>query len=274
MCVPDRNLSLHPSADDLYGNATFAAWAAAAWAANRTGPYSIATGNAAAWLPFSVVSRRAGEIAAALEAQDHARHLPAGTDATVAAGYAVQMRSYAAALRGNGTAFLNLVTSGGPASGVLADLHPLSRGTVAIDPRDPRGREPLVDYRALSNPLDSAVMAEMLRFARRAYMDNPATATYAPVEMAPGAAVMTDEQFAAYLARTVSPSYFHPVGTCAMMPRALGGVVDEALRVYGVRNLRVVDASIMPTLPGANTCQTVYAVAEKVPFNSFCVCVC
>jgi Choline dehydrogenase and related flavoproteins len=49
-----------------------------------------------------------------------------------------------------------------------------------------------------------------------------------------------------------------------MLPRELGGVVDEELRVYGVTGLRVVDASIMPTLPGANTCQTVYAIAEKV----------
>lgn len=49
-----------------------------------------------------------------------------------------------------------------------------------------------------------------------------------------------------------------------MLPREFGGVVDEELRVYGVTGLRVVDASIMPTLPGGNTCQTVYAVAEKV----------
>ncbi|KLU87079.1 hypothetical protein MAPG_06084 [Magnaporthiopsis poae ATCC 64411] len=48
-----------------------------------------------------------------------------------------------------------------------------------------------------------------------------------------------------------------------MLPRELGGVVDQQLKVYGVKKLRIVDGSIMPTLPGANTCQTVYAVAEK-----------
>jgi choline dehydrogenase len=52
------------------------------------------------------------------------------------------------------------------------------------------------------------------------------------------------------------PMEYHPSGTCAMLPLELGGVVDEALRV--------VDASVMPMLPGANTCQTVYAIAEKV----------
>ncbi|KAL2258168.1 hypothetical protein VTK26DRAFT_8628 [Humicola hyalothermophila] len=67
----------------------------------------------------------------------------------------------------------------------------------------------------------------------------------------------------AYLEETMSPSEFHPAGTCAMMPRELGGVVDEELKVYGVQRLRVVDASIIPTLPGANTCQTVYMIGEK-----------
>jgi len=48
-----------------------------------------------------------------------------------------------------------------------------------------------------------------------------------------------------------------------MLPRALGGVVDERLRVYGTQRLRVVDASVMPHVPSVNICQTVYAVAEK-----------
>jgi choline dehydrogenase len=52
-------------------------------------------------------------------------------------------------------------------------------------------------------------------------------------------------------------------GTCAMMPRELGGVVDPKLRVYGVEKLRVVDSSIIPLIPGANIMATVYAVAER-----------
>jgi len=140
---------------------------------------------------------------------------------------------------------------------------------VAVDPRDPAGREPLVDYRALANPLDAAVMADIVRFTRRYHLDNPLTKAWAATEVEPGSATQTDEQFRAWLAETLSPSEFHPVGTCAMMPRELGGVVDEELRVYGVRGLRVVDASIMPTLVGGNTCQTVYGIAEKVRFP-FC----
>lgn len=248
----------------MFTNRTFANWAASVWAANRTGPNSIATGNAAAWLPFPVISPRWANISSALAAQDHGAYLPPSTDPTVAAGYRAQMLSYASALAANGTAFYNLVFTGGASNGIMVDLHPLSRGTVQIDPRDPVNREPLVDYRALANPLDAAIMADILRFTRRYYLDNPLAAPYRPREVEPGAAVQTDAQWREYLEETLSPSEFHPAGTCAMLPRELGGVVDEDLRVYGVEGLRVVDASVMPTLPGANTCQTVYAVAEKV----------
>jgi len=57
---------------------------------------------------------------------------------------------------------------------------------------------------------------------------------------------------------------FHPCGTTAMMPLGLGGVVDSSLKVYGTENLRVVDAGIMPLIPGAHLQAAVYAVAEKV----------
>ena len=58
-------------------------------------------------------------------------------------------------------------------------------------------------------------------------------------------------------------TWAHPVGTCAMMPRDMGGVLDSNLNVYGVQRLRVVDASMMPMIPGGHTSTTVYAVAEK-----------
>lgn len=60
------------------------------------------------------------------------------------------------------------------------------------------------------------------------------------------------------------PSTAHPIGTCSMLPRELGGVVGSDLRVYGTERLRVVDASVMPLLPGAYTQQSTYAIAEKV----------
>ena len=176
------------------------------------------------------------------------------------------MRSYADAMRSNHTAFYNQVVTSAASNGLLSALHPLSRGTINIDPEDPES-EPLVDYRALSNPLDAAVMADMLRFTRSFYFDNPVNEKYDPVELMPGVGVQTDEEMVEYLAQTLSPSVYHPSGTAAMLPKELGGVVDEELKVYGIERLRVADASIMPTLVGANTCQTVYAIGEKVCYN-------
>ena len=270
-----RNFDFSPSSNDLFANSEFRNWANEVWEANKTGPFSIATGNVAAWLPFPVISERYEEVATLLEEQDHAAYLPEGADVTVAAGYAAQMKSYAEALRSNHTAFYNLVFTAGPSNGILVDLHPLSRGTINVDPKNPEGNEPIVDYRALSNPLDAVIMADILRYTRKFYMENSVNAEYDPTESQPGARVQTDEEMASYLQQTLSPTEYHPAGTCAMMPLELGGVVDEQLRVYGVKNLRIADASIIPTLPGANTCQTVYAIAEKVggsrALNSACL---
>lgn len=210
-----------------------------------------------------VISSRYDEIATQLEEQDHAAYLPEGTHPTVAAGYKAQMRSYAEAMRANHTAFYNQIVSSTASSSIVVALHPLSRGTININPDDPES-EPVVDYRALSNPLEAAVMADMLRFTRSFYMENPVNAQYDPVEQLPGRGVQTDKQMADYLAQTLSPTEYHPSGTAAMLPLELGGVVDEELKVYGIKQLRVADASIMPTLVGANTCQTVYAIGEKV----------
>lgn len=263
MFISFRNFTITPSAQDLFTNASFRQWADQVWATNKTGPYSLATGNAAAWLPFPVISARFAEIADKLAAQDPRTSLPLDADPSVVAGYAAQLKSIAAAMKLNNTAFYNLGLTGGPSNGIIVDLHPLSRGFVNIDPNNPEG-EPIVDYRALSNPVDIDVMTEIMRYTRQYYFNNSATAEFAPRELSPGPKVQSDSELAAYLADTLSPTEFHPAGTCAMMPKELGGVVDQDLRVYGVSNLRVVDASIMPTLPGGNTCQTVYAIAEKV----------
>lgn len=58
-------------------------------------------------------------------------------------------------------------------------------------------------------------------------------------------------------------SNWHPSGTCVMLPRGKAGVVDQRLRVWGVKGLRVVDASVMPLIPRGNPMATVYAVAER-----------
>ncbi|KAK3984280.1 pyranose dehydrogenase [Cladorrhinum sp. PSN332] len=257
------NFNIHPDQDDLFNNQTFIAEAQAEFDANRTGPNSIASGNAGAWIPMNVVSpTRFHDIAARYEAQNPAAHLPAGTDRTVVAGYQAQKAAKANALRSRNSAIYNFFLRGSQQEGAIVFLHPTSRGTVLINPADPYLSPPRVDYRALSNPIDLDILVEFTRFTRRFFVESRLK-NYAPVELAPGADATTPEQIGAWLKNSLIPSCFHPVGTAAMLPRNLGGVVDEKLLVYGTTGLSVIDASIMPDLPGSYTQQTVYAVAEK-----------
>ncbi|RYP16041.1 hypothetical protein DL765_005357 [Monosporascus sp. GIB2] len=259
-----QNFTIHPNPSDLFLDPNFSDWARNAWETNRTGPYSIAIGNVAAWLGMPAISPdRYEDIAAKLDAQDHAAQLPPDTDPTVVAGYEAQMKAFAAAIRSPNTAFYSMTLTGSSVAGrgnVL--LHALSRGSVNVNTTDPYDAEPIVDYRALSNPVDTDILVEFVKFTRR-YHFNTSLAAYGPQETAPGPRVVEDDDIADYVRATVTPTQYHPSGTCVMLPKELGGVVDEDLRVYGVGRLRVVDASIIPTLPGANTCQTVYAIAEK-----------
>ncbi|KAI3338059.1 hypothetical protein F4824DRAFT_509673 [Ustulina deusta] len=258
-----QNFSVHPNPTDMYSNQNFSAWAQEIWRANKTGPYSLGVGNAAAWLGMPVIAPNTfEEIASKLENLDYSTSLPSSTHPTVLAGYKAQMKNMAAAIRSPNTAFYNHVLTGGASSGTIVDLHPLSRGTVNINTADPFGSEPVVDYRALTNPVDLDIMVEILRFTKRYYFETRLR-DLGPRQLQPPDYVKEPDDLKSFLRQNVNPSYFHPVGTCAMMPRELGGVVDERLKVYGVKGLRVVDASIMPVLVGANTCQTTYAIAEK-----------
>ncbi|SPO02312.1 related to alcohol oxidase [Cephalotrichum gorgonifer] len=196
----------------------------------------------------------------ALEAQDAAEYLPAGTHATVVEGYARQKSLYARAMRDNSLSFLECMLGGSPSCSPQ-NVHPVSRGTVSLNATDPEG-EVIVDYRAGSNPLDIDIMVELVKFFRR-YITGGDLEAYGAQEVSPGADVGTDEELAAWARGTIIPSVYHPVGTAAKMPREWGGVVDEELLVYGVEGLSVVDASIMPTIVGGTTSMTVYAIAEK-----------
>lgn len=90
------------------------------------------------------------------------------------------------------------------------------------------------------------------------------TAPFASIGVTRVANAGTENEIEIELRNGTYSSWQHPVGTLAMMTRKLGGVVDPRLCVYGVKGLRVVDASIMPIIPASHTSSTVYAVAEKV----------
>lgn len=138
-------------------------------------------------------------------------------------------------------------------------MLPRSRGTVRLSGNTP-DHHPLLDpnYYGDSRDLDAVIAG--LRIARRIAAASAMDAWRAG-EVAPGIDGDDDEALRTYASSTVA-SYFHPVGTC-MMGRDERAVVDTRLRVHGLDGLRIVDASIMPTIPSANTNATVYAIAER-----------
>lgn len=218
-----------------------------------------------AFLGMKAVAPDAYEaLATTLEEQDAASLLPEGTHPTIVEGYAKQLEIYARSMRDNSLSFLECMLGGRPFCSPQ-NVHPVSRGTVALNTSDPEG-EVLVDYRAGSNPVDIDIMVELIKFFRR-YMTTGDLEAYEATEVAPGAEVESDEELAEWAREQIIPSVFHPIGTAAKMPREWGGVVDEELLVYGVKGLSVVDASLMPTIVGGTTSMTVYAVAEKVCFS-------
>ena len=118
----------------------------------------------------------------------------------------------------------------------------------------------VIDFNFLSDPHDAKVLVEGIKLARRILAGSAFDALRGK-EMLPGAQVQSDEQLLDYV-RDHAATVFHPVGTCKMGSDPLA-VVDPQLRVHGVRGLRVVDASIMPTLISGNTNAPCIMIGEK-----------
>jgi choline dehydrogenase len=143
----------------------------------------------------------------------------------------------------------------------VANLRPSSRGSVRIASADPRAA-PIIDPNYLSTQEDRRIAAQSLRLTRR-IVSARALAPHAPEEFMPGRGGDGDEDLAK-AAGDVGTTIFHPVGTCRMGPDAdPGAVVDTRLRVRGVAALRVIDASIMPTITSGNTNSPTLMIAER-----------
>ena len=141
----------------------------------------------------------------------------------------------------------------------VANLRPTSRGHVRIKSADPRAH-PAIRPNYLSTPEDRRVAADAIRLTRR-ICGAKAMARFAPEEYKPGAQITSDQDLAR-AAGDIGTTIFHPVGTCKMGPDPMS-VVDERLRVHGIDGLRVVDASIMPTITSGNTNAPTMMIAEK-----------
>ncbi|KAG7119697.1 GMC oxidoreductase family protein Mala s like [Verticillium longisporum] len=138
-------------------------------------------------------------------------------------------------------------------------MHPFSRGFVHIDPKNPRGK-PIIHPKFMSNDYDHIALVEADKFSRRIANTEPIKSTW-EAETEPGEDIQTDAQWLEYAKKGMG-SFYHPVGTCAMLPRKDGGVVDADLRVYGTTGLRVVDNSIIPIIPSAHIQTSAYGIAE------------
>jgi choline dehydrogenase len=143
----------------------------------------------------------------------------------------------------------------------VCNLRPSSRGSITARSADPLAA-PVIAPNYLATADDRRVAVEALRLTRR-IVASPALARYAPQEFLPGPQAQTEEELAR-AAGEIGTTIFHPVGTAKMGPAAdPGAVVDAELRVHGLGALRVIDASIMPTITSGNTNAPTLMIAER-----------
>jgi choline dehydrogenase len=139
-------------------------------------------------------------------------------------------------------------------------VSPRARGRVWLRSSDPT-EKPRIITNTLSEPEDVASLVAGVKLARE-IARQPQAAQIVTKELKPGADAVDDVDLEADIRRRLMLIY-HPVGTCRMSDTAPDAVVDSQLRVHGVEALRVIDASIMPVIPGGNTNAPTIMVAEK-----------
>jgi choline dehydrogenase len=159
--------------------------------------------------------------------------------------------------------FLNLTTVGA-ISGTL--LTPFSRGNVTIGTASILDA-PVINLNWLTDPADIEILVAAFKRVREAWNSSAIAGIVAGSEVTPGQAVSTDAEIAAFI-RSAAQPIWHATSTCAMgKVTDKGAVVDSKAKVFGVRDLRVVDASVIPfSLPG-HPQSSVYMLAEKIAEN-------
>jgi choline dehydrogenase len=141
----------------------------------------------------------------------------------------------------------------------VCNLRPTSRGHVRIKGPDPYAH-PAIKLNYLATDEDRKVAVDSIRWTRR-IMAAKALARFQPEEFRPGAGLLSDDELV-HAAGDLGTTIFHPVGTCKMGVDPMA-VVDDRLRVKGVRDLRVIDASVMPRITSGNTNAPTMMIAEQ-----------
>jgi choline dehydrogenase len=232
------------------------------------GPYTLGMSNTALFMPLPNMSisymDTINKIRGLASEGSGVSYLPAAyrNDRRMAQGYARQLTVLADLLANPQAPSLESAFATGTSLSSI-NLHPLSRGTVRLNPGSPL-EPPVVDYRTGSNPVDWDLYLTHLRYLRR--LGGTATfRAYGAVEAAPLRDVPDDDDaLVRYVKDSMVFSFMHPCCTAAMMPESKGGVVGPDLGVFGAAGLRVVDMGVLPFLPSSHLSSTAYAVGEKV----------
>ncbi|KNZ52178.1 hypothetical protein VP01_365g2 [Puccinia sorghi] len=170
-------------------------------------------------------------------------------------------------LVGDFSNLLTLNTKAGLATGkefvtILAALvAPQSRGSVKIVSHD-ASVPPLIDPGWLTDPVDQAIAVEAFKRTREFFSAQAMQPILAGQEYIPGPSCESDEEILDWIKKNLM-TVWHASCTCSMRTKDQGGVLDSHFRVYGVKNLRVVDASAFPMLPPGHPQSTVYMIAER-----------
>ena len=142
----------------------------------------------------------------------------------------------------------------------VCHLRPFSRGRITLRSADPSAA-PSINPGYLSDSRDLALLLKGLRIARGILHEAPLSTEYGATEERPGAHMQDSEELINHI-RMTGQTVYHPVGTCRM-GGDMESVVTPQLRVRGIRNLWIIDASIMPTIPSGNTHAAVLMLAHR-----------
>ena len=142
----------------------------------------------------------------------------------------------------------------------VANIRPTSRGEINVVSKNIKDN-PKIKMNYLSTDDDRYVAAQGLKLVRKIMLDTETFKKYEPEEYRPGAHIKDDEELVK-AGSDYAQTIFHPVGTCKM-GQDENSVVNDRLKVHGVENLRVVDASIMPNITSGNTNAPTIMIAEK-----------
>ena len=141
-----------------------------------------------------------------------------------------------------------------------ANVRPTSRGEINIASKDSRDN-PKIKMNYLSTQDDRDVAAKALKIVRNIMLNTKTFKKYEPEEYRPGSHITNDEELVK-AASDHAQTIFHPVGTCKM-GKGDEAVVNDKLQAHGIKNLRIVDASIMPNITSGNTNAPTIMIAEK-----------